>query len=315
MERELWPPLYPALRAVAKDFCQKYVSYHPWVLVAVLCWAAVHDRPLSWACNPRHWSTTRLRPARIPSAATLSRRVDGLAVGAFLRLVEQPLRERGDRRLLALLDGKPLPVSGVSKDREARWGRGAGGKAKGYKLHTLWSAGRPVPEAWELTPLNEAESVVARRLLRQAPGVGYVLADGNYDSGPVFDEAAAQGYQLVAPLPKNAGQGHRPQSAPRLRCRDLLQGEFGRGLYALRGQIERTYGNAVSFAGGLGPLPAWVRGRARVRSWVWAKLLINAVRIAKKQGLTSPLQKVELVRVTPRAFRHRHTTPSEIPHQ
>jgi hypothetical protein len=65
----------------------------------------------------------------------------------LLRLVEQRLRQSGDPRLLSLLDGKPLSVSGVSKDPDARWGQGAGGKAKGYKLHTLWS-GRPLPEAW-----------------------------------------------------------------------------------------------------------------------------------------------------------------------
>jgi hypothetical protein len=52
-------------------------------------------------------------------------------------------------------------------------------------------------------------------------------------------------------------------------------------LYQARGQIERLYGSAVSFAGGLGPLPAWVRGRDRVRTWVWAKLLINAVRLRR----------------------------------
>jgi len=291
MERELWPLLYHTLRAVAKDFSQKYVRHQPWVLAAVLLWAAVHDRTVSWACDPDHWSTTRLRPRRLPSASTLSRRVEGLAVGAFLRLVEQRLRQSGDPRLLSLLDGKPLSVSGVSKDPDARWGQGAGGKAKGYKLHTLWS-GRPLPEAWEVTPLPEAESVVAQRLFRQAPGAGYVLADGNYDSSPLFDEAKTQGYQLLTPLPANAGAGHRYQSPARLRCRDLLQGDFGKELYALRGQVERLYGNAVSFAGGLGPLPAWVRGLERVRSWVWAKLLINAVRILKKQGLTSPLQDV-----------------------
>ena len=192
MERELWPPLYHTLREAAKDFHQKYVQFQPWILAAVLLWAALHDRPVSWACNPRPWSTTRWRPRRLPSAATLSRRADGLAVGALLRLVEQRLRQRGDVRLLSLLDGKPLPVSGVSKDPDARWGRGAGGKAKGYKLHTLWS-GRPLPEAWEVTPLPEAESVGGQRLLRQAPGAGYVLADGNYDSSPLFDEAAGQG--------------------------------------------------------------------------------------------------------------------------
>src|SRR5262245_27299825 len=116
MERELWPPLYHVTREVAKDFRQKYVSYQPWVLVAVFLWAALHDRPVSWACQPRHWSTTRLRPLRLPSHSTLSRRVESLPVGAFLRRLEQRLRERGQRRLLALLDGKPLPVSNVSKD-------------------------------------------------------------------------------------------------------------------------------------------------------------------------------------------------------
>ena len=42
--------------------------------------------------------------------------------------------------------------------------------------------------------------------------------------------------------------------------------------------IERSFGNASAFAGGLAPLPAWVRGLARVRTWVWAKLIINAIR-------------------------------------
>jgi Transposase DDE domain len=269
MERELWPPLYRALRTVGKAFHQKYVSYPPWLIAAVFLWAAIHDRPVSWACQERHWSTTRLRPLRLPAASTLSRRVDGLVVGALLHALEQHLRDHGEQRLLSLLDGKPLPVSNVSKDQDAKRGRGAGGMGKGYKLHTVWS-GRPVPEAWEVTPLNTAESTVAGRLLPQAPGAGYLLADGNYDSSP---------------LPENAGQGHRYQSPHRLRCRELWQGEFGRSLYQLRGQIERSYGAAVSFAGGLGPLPAWVRGLERVRTWVWAKLLINAVRIIRHKDL------------------------------
>jgi hypothetical protein len=287
MERELWPPLYHAVCAVANDFHQKNVTYQPFLLVLVLLWAALHDRPLSWACQRRHWSTTKLRPFRLPSPATLSRRLDGLVVGAFLRALEQHLRDRQQLGLLALLDAKPLPVSRVSKDRDAKVGRGAGGMAKGYKLHTLW-ANRCLPEAWEVTPLNEGETVVARRLVGQAPGAGYLLADGNYDASPLFDDAFRGGYQLVVPMPHaHAGQGHHYQSPHRLRCIDLVRGEFGRALYELRRRIEQLYGNAVSFGGGLGPLPAWVRGRPRVRSWVWAKLLINAIRILRKQGLTA----------------------------
>jgi len=239
---------------------------------------------VSWACRPAHWSTTRLRPSRLPSAATLSRRADGLPVGALLRALEQQLRQQGQQRLLSLLDGKPLPVSNVSKDADAKRGRAAGGMGKGYKLHIVWS-GRPLPEAWEVTPLNEAEATVAQRLVQQGPGAGYLVGDGNYDSSPLYDAAAAQGYQLVTPLPENAGRGHRYQSPHRLRVRDLLQGAFGKDLYALRGRIERLYGQAVCFAGGLGPLPAWVRGQQRVRTWVWVKLLINAVRIMRHKDL------------------------------
>jgi hypothetical protein len=292
MERELGPPLYYALRAVAQRFRQKYVSYQPWVLVAVLLWAALHDRPLAWACPARHWSTTKLRPPRLPHRTTLSRRLDGLAVGAFLRELEQYLRHRGERCLLSVLDGKPLPVSGVSNDPDAAWGRGAGGQAKGYQLHALWS-NRALPEAWEVTALNESEKGVARRLVPQAPGAGYLLADGNLDASPLFDDAAAAGYQSVVPMPDpNTGQGHHYQSPHRRRCFDLVRDDFGRDLLQLRGQIERSFGNAVSFGGGLGPLPAWVRGRERVRTWVWAKLLINAVRILERNDLRPPLHNV-----------------------
>ena len=283
MERELWPLLYQAVRQVAQSFRQKYVQHQPHVLVLVLLWAAVHDRPISWACRPQHWSTTKLRPARIPSHSTLSRRLDRLVVGTFLRALEQHLRDHGQPGLLSFLDGKPLPVGGCSKDPDAKVGRGAGRLAKGYKLHTLWGQ-RVLPEAWEITPLNADEATVAARLFAQAPGAGYAVADGNYDSSPLFDEARRHGYQLVVPMPDpNAGQGHHYQSKDRKRCIELVHGEFGQSLLGQRRRIEQSYGNATSFGGGLGPLPAWVRGLGRVRTWVWAKLLINAVRILNKK--------------------------------
>ena len=64
-------------------------------------------------------------------------------------------------------------------------------------------------------------------------------------------------------------------------CLAPLRHDFGKRLYQLRASIERSFGHATMFAGGLGPLPAWVRGLARVRTWMWAKLLINAVRIQR----------------------------------
>ena len=60
----------------------------------------------------------------------------------FMRLVQ--IREEADARLVAVIDGKPLPVGGASQDPEAHCGRGAGRLAKGYKLYAIWD-NRPVP--------------------------------------------------------------------------------------------------------------------------------------------------------------------------
>ncbi len=286
MERELWPLLYRFLQETAKDFRQKYVHFQPWVLVAVLLWASLHDRPVSWACNPKNWGTTRLRPMALPSPSTLSRRLDGPGVGLFWHQLEKRLRDTRQPTLIAFVDGKPLTISGVSKDPEAGYGRAAGGQAKGYKLHTVW-AGRPLPEAWEVTPMNTCEKVVARRLIPQLGHGGYLLADGNYDASDLYDLAWCQGYQLVAAhrKGKNPGCGHHYQSPQRLRGIELLHRPFGRALYRQRGSVERSFGNAVSFGGGLTSPPAWIRGLDRTRTWVWAKLIINAVRILKHKDL------------------------------
>jgi hypothetical protein len=283
MERELWPPLYHLLREVAKDFHQKYVQYQPWVLVAVMLWAALHDRTVSWACGPRHWSTTTLKPRRLPSPSTISRRIDSPGAGLLWRALERRLRDSGQPALVAFVDGKPLPIGGCGKDPDARFGRGAGATANGYKLHTIWST-RPVPEAWDIKPLDANEKAAAAELVGQLEYGGYLLGDGNYDASYVYDAAMARGYQLVAPYRKgkNPGSGKHYQSPHRLRAIAILQSDFGEALYRARSAVERSFGNATSFAGGLGPLPAWVRGLPRVRTWVWAKLLINAVRILMK---------------------------------
>jgi hypothetical protein len=286
MERELWPLLYRLVRQTATDVRQKYVHYQPWVLVAVMLWAALHDRTVSWACDPRHWKTTRLRPDPLPSPSTLSRRIDTVGIGLFFNALEQKIRGSGEPALVSFIDGKPLPVGGNSKDPDARFGRGAGCIAKGYKLHAVW-AGRAMPETWEVTPLNASEKAVAVKLIEQLLYGGYLLGDGNYDASYVYDAAAARGYQMVSPCRecKHPGSGKHYQSPHRLRSLAILGSEFGKALYRARTAIERSFGNATSFAGGLSPLPAWVRGLARVRTWVWAKLLINGVRIVRLHKL------------------------------
>jgi hypothetical protein len=180
--------------------------------------------------------------------------------------------------LIQVIDAKPLSVSGVSKDKDAGYGRGAGGMQKGYKLYAVW-AGGPLPLAWALAPMNRSEKTIARELISSLPGGGYLLGDTEYDSNPLYELAHAANYQLVAQKrQKHRPAGHRRQSPYRLRSIELLKHRFGKKLYQYRRQIERDFGNFVSFACGLACLPPWVRRLPRVRNWVQAKLLVNAAR-------------------------------------
>jgi len=287
MERELWPRLYHLVMEVGETLRLIDVTFQPHIILLVLFWAALHDRPVCWACNERNWTTTTLRPATMPSTSTMSRRLRRVDTAMLMRAVAAKVREGGDETLIAIIDGKPLPVGGASGDPEAHCGRGAGMFAKGYKLFAVWG-GRPAPEVFRVYPMNKSEDKVAVEMMPELRGGGYMLSDGEYDASPVYDAAGAAGYQLLAPREHpEAGLGHHYQSPYRLRCIELMRSSFGQGIYRLRGDIEREYGVLTSFGGGLSPLPAWVRHQNRVWIWAAAKLVINAVRIVRNKRLAA----------------------------
>ena len=119
---------------------------------------------------------------------------------------------------------------------------------------------------------------MARSLVNDLPGEGYLLGDRQYDDAKLYEAAAAAGYQLVAPRQRSGrALGHRPQSPHRLRSIALLATPFGKALYRRRIQIEHRFAQLTNFVGGLAPLPFWVRRFSRVRMWVQSKLLLNAV--------------------------------------
>jgi hypothetical protein len=285
MECELWPRLYALVREVAKTHLQKRAQYCDWIIVLVMLWAVLHDRPTCWACQMSNWMTTRLRPVFLPSESTMSRRLMAPSVLQLMASIEDRIRGLGYPPLIKILDGKPLIVGGCSKDPDATAGRATRGMARGYKLHAVWSE-RPLPEAWEVRPLHENESRVAHQLLPRLRGAGYILADNQLDSNALYDLAMLHGHQLIAPPKKGRkGLGHHRHSPHRLRSLALLRRPFGAALFQYRNTIERSFAHATSFGGGLAPLPAWVRRLHRVTRWVWAKLLINAVRIQNRKAL------------------------------
>lgn len=289
MERELWVRLYHLVMEVGTTLRLTDVTYQPHIIALVFLWAALHDRPVKWACNKTNWTTTSLRPATIPSESTLSRRLRRVDTALFMRSLVLRVRQEADPRLIAVIDAKPLPIGGAGKDPEARCGRGAGMWARGYKLYTVWGS-RPVPETYRVYPMNVSEDKVAEEIIPELTHGGYLLGDGEYDAKAVFEVAGAAGYQLLAPRENpNAGVGHVPQSPFRVRCIELMRSRFGREVFKLRGRIERGYGTLTSFGGGLSQLPAWVRHQDRVWLWVTAKLLINAerMRINGAKGLAA----------------------------
>ncbi len=287
MERELWPRLYHLIMDTGQSFRLADVSYQPHIVALVFFWAVLHDRPISWACDAQNWTSTTLRPARLPSASTLSRRLRRLETALFMRLIVQRIRQTGVPRLIAVIDGKPLPVGGASEDPEAHCGRGAARLAKGYKLYAVHD-GRPIAAVYRVYALNINEDKVAEEMAPEFPGGGYLLGDGEYDANGVFDAVGRAGYQLLTRREKpEAGLGHHYQSPYRLRCIDLMKSSFGQDIYRSRGDIERDFGNLTSFGGGLSPLPAWVRHENRVWLWVSAKMVINAERIMSRKGLVA----------------------------
>lgn len=209
MERELWEGLCGLLRGVYK--LGGPARYGPGtgddVILAVFWWSVVHERPVSWSCVAENWPPD-LRRLPLPSQPTMSRRLRSRSVELLMHRFEQQLitLTGSAQSWVWMIDGKPLPVGGASKDSDAAWGRGSGGVQKGYKLHAVWGGGA-LPVAWSLTPLNRNEQVVAEELLPTLPGGGYVLGDKQYDGNKLYDAAAESGCQLVAPPSGKGGSG------------------------------------------------------------------------------------------------------------
>jgi hypothetical protein len=288
MERELFRRLKAVLRELGPHRRRRRCRFSDVVIVLVYFWAVINDRPVSWACVKSNWP----HPRRLPSQPQMSRRLRTQSVRRLISVLEERVLRAGRPVSLAsAVDGKPLVIGPHSHDRQARWGRAAGAKAKGYKLHMLLSLSG-ITLGWRVTPMNTDEREMARRLLRAAQPAGYVLGDANFDTSALHDEAWRHGGQLVAPrrCGPRTGLGHRYQAPGRLRCIDLLENTvcaFGRELYEMRKVIEREFGYLTGTGGLLTHLPAWVRSHQRVHLWVQAKLILARIRrdLARAEAL------------------------------
>ena len=97
--------------------------------------------------------------------------------------------------------------------------------------------------------------------------------------------AGQRGVQLIAArrYKKAKGLGHHRHSPHRLVALDMQQRDPK--ILEPRRRIEGHFGTMGNVIGGLAPLPNAVRGLPRVKRWVTAKLLIDALHRLRRTRL------------------------------
>ena len=280
MSSQVWATVYTAIRSTNRSIPRtgRQPGYPDTLIVAMYLWSVWHDRPLCWAADRGNY-TSLFRPRRLPSRSQFCRRIKSLRCQAILRAVYRRLAEvgTGAGSCVTLMDGRGFRVHSHSTDPEAAKGYASGGFGRGYKLHAL-AAENGRFTGIRVTPMNVSEKSVARELIDEHRPVGFLSADGGYESGPLYDYAADRGVMLLTPLPRSVGHGHQRRSPARLFAKKLWEcgGEI---LYRRRIAIERYFGQLSAFGGGLAPLPAWVRRLERVERWITAKIIIYHARL------------------------------------
>jgi len=91
MECELWPQLYRIVLRAGRKMPKVRGRYCDALILLVLLWSCLHDRPLSWGCEARNWISTRARPAQLPSDSTVSRRLWSRRVLTLMQIIAADL--------------------------------------------------------------------------------------------------------------------------------------------------------------------------------------------------------------------------------
>jgi len=277
MERELFARLCRTLETIptVRRRPRKSTYTNAQVLVVAL-WAAIHDRPISWATRRSSWPFHD-RTRALPSSATMSRRLRKPVIAALLDDLIGALRLTGQGERTLIIDGRPLAIARHSADPDAAFGRAAGGLGKGYKLHAIVDLLGNC-RCFRVEPLNVSEQAAAATLIAQLEDepADTLLADANYDSNTLYELAGHRGVQMIAArrYKKAKSVGHRRHSEHRLHALTILANDPT--AMNRRRFIESCFGTQGNVIGGLGPLPNHVRRLRRVRLWVAAKLAIDA---------------------------------------
>lgn len=290
MDRPTWIVLMEASRLAARRLGapRRRPVYSDLLVLRMWLWATYHDRPLCWACHRESYNGM-YRPRRLLSVSRFSRRLRSRRFLRLRALLHGVLTEGRAGAGRSSIDGKALAIGECTTDPDARDGVVTTGRfRKGYKLHARANTDAFIEE-YRVTPLNEGEAKVARRLLKRVRPGSLVLADGNYDSRGVYGAVERRGAWLFTPIKGHATSPSTFQRMPESRRQAIRVWRRQPGLAEramnVRQSVERTFAHLCGFGGGLGPLPAWARRLHRVRLWVDAKIAIYHARLVARIAL------------------------------
>jgi len=299
MEAKLYRALFAFVLQVPHPR-RRRVIFSDHLIVLVLLWAVLHDRPTCWACEPENWPAAREGAHELPDDSTMSRRVRTVGVQQLLERVLAALSDLFDDTLVKEMDSKPLVTGNYSQDPDAKRGRAAGAMGRGYKMCVLNKA--VALRSFRLAGLNVNDQVLGAELLPTLADDtgcfggcgGYVAVDNGFDANPLHAAAATVNHQLVAPPRKSnrAVRDTKRNRRERIRSLDLCANAlrrsgqrqwFGGAVMRERVVVERSF-SQLAFDGMHAP-PPWVRRPHRVCNWVACKLIIRMFKLAQKAGL------------------------------
>lgn len=288
MDTKIWKLICQAIRSADRRILRtgRKPKFTDQQILKMYLWSVGHDRPLCWACNRNHYATM-YRPKQLPSVSQFCRRLKMSRIQQMLEAVDNYFLRYKTSADVAFFDGKPMVVSEYSKDPDAKIGYADGRMRRGYKLHGFvtrdgWIAG------FAIHSLNVGEPNTARSLVNAIIPGTLVLADGNYDSGPLYQAVADRRSMLLTRLRnKSRSEKQMKQMCPARQAAVILWEDYAQvceETMKTRDEVERIFGALTCFGGGLAPLPAWVRRLPRVRRWVTAKIIIYHTRLMLRRA-------------------------------
>lgn len=274
MLRRVYHRLFKSDSGVPRAGC----VYCDAVVVLVHVLAALTNHSHFWAHDKRNWPLWARRLA-VPSYSQLMRRLKTPQVAALIASVNAEFRAALPDGVEKVCDGKPLVVSGFSKDPDVRRGRACGEWHKGYKLHVLSDAASAGVDAFEVTALDGGEPTVMRTLVARVELRGKTLrGDSNYDSNELYRLVANAGGRLVATRKKpGTGLGHHAQHPDRVQAIGELEGGAADALKhhdRHRVRVEQHFAQMTNVSFGFWSLPNFVRRLPRVRAWIGTKVML-----------------------------------------